>query len=368
MSFLFKQSEAKNASELRIMNKQWAALNDERNSAEEGKGSIVTLISMISKNDPVFANTDLAKKVTGTFAANEGASPAEAYKEFDSTTKIDMVPDGEHATLTRLMPVARSVDLGRIVFEYRKATRAGENAAQSSISGQKGVKLDHVDYQYGNTVVPVHDIGYGRNFREALSMQADGFDALVDDGNEAERSLLDKVNDYLFEGDEGLVVKGAKWLGLKNDTSVAQAVLAVDLSDSATTPEDIRNEVKRIRDILRITNNCTKDLKFGVSREIMSNWERMYSQAEGMFGTIEDMIAKLRGIAEIYEDSKLLGNEVIMYWADQQGFHPVVGMALHTEAIERTKYNDDFNFIKAIAVGFVAKTDAEGRTCALYAA
>ena len=39
------------------------------------------------------------------------------------------------------------------------------------------------------------------------------------------------------------------------------------------------------------------------------------------FGTILDYVLKLRGISEIYEDSKLSGNELTMYYADEtQGF------------------------------------------------
>lgn len=358
MSILFRKSNAANASELRIMNKQWKELEAQRNAAEAGHGSLMKLLDIVADNDKDFAESELYK------AANAARSPAEAYREFDSTTKIDMVPAGEHATLTRLMQVARSVDLGRQVFEYRKSTRAGN--AKTSMSGQTGIVLDHVEYKYAGTIIPVHDVAFGISWRDALAMKAEGFDSLNDDSREAERSLYDKMDDYMWNGSD-ITVKGNGWNGIKGDASVAQSTLTVDLTSAAATAEDIRNEFRKQRDVLYIDNNCTKPLKVGVSREIMSNLERVFSTAEGVFGTIEDMVKKLRGIEEIYEDSALVGNEIVMYWADQQGFHPVVGMAISTYAVERKMHNDDFNYVKWAAVGFLAKTDAENRKCALYA-
>ena len=125
--------------------------------------------------------------------------------------------------------------------------------------------------------------------------------------------------------------------------------------------------LRRIRDILYITNNCTNQLRLGVSREILSNWERAFSTADGTFGTIASFVGQLRGIAEIYEDSELVGNELALYWDDQEGFHPVVGMGMSSYAVLRTMPNSDHAFIMMTAVGFLAKTDYEGRKCALYA-
>lgn len=346
MSLILRKSLAPNAAQARIMDQQWQELCNLRANSE---GDVVELLSMTLNRD---------------LQGNAARTPAEAYREFDQTTKIDMVPAGEFATLTRLMQKSRSVSIGREVFEYRKASDAGNG--QSSMSGQIGIKMDHVDYKYAGTVVPVHDLAFGRRWREVESMRAEGFDALVDDSRESERELMRTIENYLWDGNANLDIKGNKWLGIKADPSVAQSTLTADLSAAATTADAIRVEVAAQRDVLYIANNCTNPLRLGVSREIMSNWERPFSTAEGMFGTIGEYVAKLRGIAEIYEDSRLVGNEIVMYWDDQQGFHPVVGMGLSTYATPRVNHNDDFKFIKWAAVGFLAKTDYEGRKCALY--
>lgn len=358
MSLIFSKKLATNAANKRAMQVQWNTLQTYREAAEAGHGALMPLLDMIANNDKTFAQSELYLKV------NAGRSPADAYLEFDQTTKMEQNPEGEHATLMRLMAKARSVDIGKQAFEYRKSSTAG--TANSSLSGQIGVNLDHVDYSYAGTVVPIHDVGYGRRWRDVEGMKSDGFDAIVDDAAESELTLLRKMDSYLFEGDAAINIKGNVWLGIKNDPTVVQYTLNVDLSDETAAATAIRDEFRAARDVLRITNKCSKDLNVGVSQEIMSNLERPFSTADGTFGTILDYVLKLRGIGEIYEDSKLVGNEIVMYWADPQGFHSVIGMAMSTYAKPRLFHNSDYEFIKWAAVGFLAKTDYSGNKCALF--
>lgn len=340
MSLIMRTSLANNATEKRAMQEQYKELTMLRNSSLQ----------------------DLQQMLNITNAAR---TPEQAYLEFDSTTKIDQVPAGEFATLTRANQVSRSVSIGREVFEYRQSSIAGNG--QTSMSGQIGVKLDHVDYSYAGTIVPIHDIGYGLRYRTAEAMRADGFDGLVDNARETERELMRTMDNYLWDGDANIVVQDRSWLGLKADPSVVNATINVNLAMPTTSATNIRNEITRLRDILYITNNCTHDLSLVVSREIMSNWERPFTTEDGTFGTILEYVMKLRGLKEVIEDSRLVGNEIAILWFDQQGFHPVVGMGISSYAIPRQLPNADFNFVKWAAVGFLAKQDAAGRKCALYA-
>lgn len=366
MSLVFnsKIKDSKPRNEQRAMESQWNELCELRANSEKDVKQLlkVTVNHGLVHDDNL--DTPVIVNELGEVIGNQGVSPADAYREFDTTSKIDMVPAGEFATLTRLMQKARSVSIGREVFEYRKVSTAG--VGQTSMSGQIGIKQDHVDFKYAGTVVPVHDTAWKRRWREMESMRAEGYDVMVDESRESERTLMETINRYMWDGDAGLVVKGHAWLGIKTDPTVAQYTLQADLSADATTPTAIRDEVRAARDVLYINNNCTKGLRLGVSREIMSNWERVYSTSEGIFGTIEDMVKRLRGISEVYEDSELVGNQIVMYWDDQQGFHPVVGMGISSYAVPRVYHNDDFQFIKWAAVGFLAKNDYENRTCALY--
>jgi len=296
---------------------------------------------------------------------NAARTPAEAYREMDATTKIEQVPAGEFALLSRVLGKAKPVNLGRKLYEYRKFSDM--ESGQSSMSGTIGVKGDKGDYSYGGAIVPVHDKGFNIDWRDQLAMQAEGFDALVDYSREAERGLMNTANSYMWNGDASLVFKGQSWLGIKNDPTVATATLGVDLAASASTATDIRAEVSRVRDILYITNNCTNPLDLVISREIASNWERPFATADSSFGTIGDYISRLRGIKEIYEDSNLTGNQCSFLYNDQAGFHGVSGMAINTYALPRQFHNSPFAYTKWCALGFNAKEDFSDRKCALYA-
>jgi len=338
MSLIMRQANAKTAKDKRIMGEQWIEANALRVA---GLPALTQMLEM----------------------TNAAQTPAEAYREFDSTTKIEARSQGEFSTLTKLLQVARSVNIGKEVFEHRKASKAGQG--QTSMSGQIGIKMDHVDYKYAGTIVPIHDIGFGRTWREVESMRAEGFDALVDDSRETELSLMERLNGYMWDGDADIKVKGRSWLGIKGDPSIATATIGLDLSLAASSATDIQNEVKRIRDILRITNKCSQDLRLAVSQEIMSNWERPTSLADIGFRNILEFVMSLRGIKDVYEDPELSGNEFFMYWDSQEGFHPVVGMGISSYAVQRQAHNDDFNFVKWCAQGWLAKTDFTGNKCAL---
>jgi len=42
-------------------------------------------------------------------------------------------------------------------------------------------------------------------------------------------------------------------------------------------------------------------------------------------------------------------------------------MAISTYPIVRNQHNDDYNYVKWAINGFLARTDAEGNKCAIYA-
>lgn len=342
MSILFGKQYARNGAELAAQQAQLRQLNGMRSN-----GSALESATIVAQ------------------ALNAGRTPADLYRAFDTTPKIEVRPAGDQATLTRLLQKSRSINIGKTVFEYTAHSELSE--AGISLNGTRHITADKSDVTYEGTVIPVFDHAYGLGWRENAAGLAEGYDQLMIDAANSQLKVFDKMNDYLFNGNANISVKGRVWLGLRGDDSVVQENLAVNLASAATTGDACRNEVSRVRDTLRIANNCTQPLRVGVSREIHSNWERMYDSDNSSNVTILDMIKKLTGIAEIYEDSALTGNQLVMYWDDLQGFHPVTGMALSSYAVPRVYHNDNFDFVKWAAVGFVAKSTYTGKKCALYA-
>ena len=321
------------------------------------------------------ASFDVMKDIaiqSGFLAPNASAKNVqlkigEMYRELDGDVTMEPKAVGNQATLQRLLSKAQPVNIGKKVVEHRRVGEAGK--AGRSMSGQTGIVIDHTDSNYQAAIVPIFDGGYGRDWRDVEAQRSEMFDALSEDSIEVEYTVLEDVNSYLWNGDAELEVKGNTWGGIKGDSTIATASLSVDWSASASSAQDIVNEVLKTVDVLRITNNCTDGLTLAVSPQTMTNWLRPTSTNDATFGNIYQFVkATLAGrIIDIYEDSALTGNQAFFYVDSRQGFHAKMGMAMSSYALPRFKHNDPYDFIKWMAAGFMSKTTYAGKFKALYA-
>ena len=322
-------------------------------------------------HEEMFAN---ALRASG-LKANEGLIPQDVYQEFDNVTVQRFRSDDGDTFLNDLLPMSRSVSIGKLVTKFRRASSAGQ--VQTSMTGQIGVKMDQVEYNYDGTIVPIHDTGYGRNFREWNAQRSEGFDALIDDQRESVAAIRRKVADSFLDGHKDnsgnvIVVDGLSWSGMRNDTRVAQVNLGgagvnFDFTDQTKTYAEIEAAFKQVRDVLYITNNCERDATYYVSREIASNLERNSSEYASSENKILQRLAGLMGVAAIKTSSKLSGNEIMAFPLDSDAVRPVVGMGVNTVAMPRPVYNSNYEFAVWGAIGFEVRTDYANRKCALFA-
>lgn len=341
--------------EKRVLTAQFNELDMMRRSVEQTQFAPVTSL--------------LANTINYDLRGNAALTPADAYREMDAISKEEMNVYGEFGTLDKVLGVNKSVNIGRQVYNYRQISSMDQNGS-TSMSGNQGIALDHTGAKYEGAIVPIHDQGYGRNFRELEAMRADGYDALVDDARESRLALMRRVNSCLWNGAKDkqgqfIVVDGKQWKGLKGDSSVVQTTYTGSLLTG--TGAEIRDIIRGLRDQLTITNNCAKGLKLAISQGVASSWEREYSAADGTFGTIKDWIARLDNIDEIYVDGTLIGEECAINYVALDGLHSITGMAMGSFALPRNLYNSDYNFMMAMATGFMARQSYAGKKCALYA-
>jgi len=308
------------------------------------------------------------------FKVNAGIIPQEVYQEFDNVTVERFRSDDGDTFLNDLLPLSRPVNIGKLVHKFRRASDAGH--AQTSMSGQIGVKLDQVEYNYDGTIVPVHDTGFGRNWREWNAQSSEGFDALIDDQRESVATLRVRLADNFLDGHKDadgnlIVVDGLSWAGMRNDSRVAQVNLGAagvnfDFTDTTKTYPEIEAAFKVVRNVLWITNNCQKDAVYYVSREIASNFERNSSESYSS-EKILNRLAQLMGVAAIKASSKLSGNEFMAFPLDGMSVRPITGMAINTVPMPRPVYNSNYDFAVWGAIGFEVRTDYASRKCALFA-
>lgn len=297
--------------------------------------------------------------------------PQDVYLEFDNVTKRIMRSDEGDVLLNDLIPLSRSINIGKIEYKFRRSSDSGN--AKTTLSGQTPISMDKAQYNYDSAIVPIHQDGFGREWRELEGQRSEGFDALIDDQENSVRAVRRQMVDYILDGDPSIVFQGTSWTGIRNDNRVASVNLGagglnIDFTSVATTAANMRNGFKSLRDTLRITNNAMSDVTFYVSREIMTNLERYYADGDWAQGTLLKALLELSGVAAIKETSKLTGNQVIGMVLSNEFIQPLVGMGVNTMAIPRQTPFEQHNFLTWGAMGLQIKTDYDGKTGVLYAA
>lgn len=332
---------------------QWAAVVEAREGA--------------NRQEQMFVNA-------GQLRVNEGLIPQDVFQEFDNVTVERMRSDDGDTFLNDLLPLSRSVSIGKLVHRFRQASDAGR--AQTSMTGQIGVKMDQVEFTFDGSIIPVHDTGFTRNWREWNAQTSEGFDGLVDDQRESVATLRRHLADNFLDGHvdsqgNNIVVDGLSWGGMRNDSRVEQIDLGgggvnFDFTDGTQTPDLVKSNFIEVRDIMWITNKCEQDLVYYVSREIASNFERKFSTSYDSPKLMQELAA-LQGVAAIKTSSKLTGNELMGFPLDAGKIRPIVGMGINTVAMPRPVYNSNYDFVVWGAVGFEVREDFASNTCSFFA-
>lgn len=310
----------------------------------------------------------------GLMTVNEGLIPRDVYQEFDNISVEVMRSDEGDTFLNDLLPLSRAISVGKLTHQFRQVSDAG--LAQTSMTGQIGVRMDQTEFTYDGTLVPVMDAGFYRAWREMEAQTSEGFDALVDDNREVTKTLRRHIADSFLDGHtdrngNALTVDGLSWTGMRNDSRVAQVDLGVsgvnfDFTDTSQTGDAIKAAWIQVRDVLWITNNCERDAVYYVSRQVASNFERKFS-TNYEAKTLKQELADLMGVADIKVTSKLTGNQIMAFPLDAGAVRPIVGMGVNTVAMARPNFNSNHEFVVWGAIGWEIRTDYNGNTCAMYA-
>lgn len=299
--------------------------------------------------------------------------PQDVFRDFDSQTKQLMTGDEGGVILDMLMPLARSVPIGKIVSEYRQVSDATQ--AQSSISGQHRKPLDKSTYDYDGTLVLIHDAAFGREWRELEAMRSEDFDGLIDDQAAAVRAVRRQLVDNFLNGQPDTSYKGTTSYGIKNSPNtqtldLGSGGLATDLTSSSTTYAEIEQVFIQVLTVLQgSANNVEMDITFAVSADIWFNLLRRDTN-DTSFQTFLDRLRNLPGVNDIQKTNgtnALDGNEFIAMASSSQYIQPVVGMGVTTTPMQRLTPYADWNSLTWCAAGLQVKADSEGRSGVLYA-
>jgi hypothetical protein len=338
-----------NASALRIMNSQYAAVNAQRD--------------------------DHRHALPATMFANAGTKPLDLYREFDTQVTQEFRLDEGDNILNALMPLARSISIGRTVLEGARSSDAG--AFNQSMSGEEGSYFDNVDYDLEQTIIPVSQNGFKRNWREGTQLSLEDFNDAAIQQSEAIRTHRQGVIGSFMDGHtnkDGQYIseKGVTWQGVRNDSRVDQIDLGagglnIDLT-TETSGQAIYNAFLAMAKQRAVDNKVAAPAVYYVSLDIRYNLTKDFS-TNFAGKSIADKLLEIPGIQSIESSSILVGNQVFSLPLNSMYVQPVVGMGVSTIALPRPDFRSPFAFEIVSAIGWNVKTDFGSTNRALqYAA
>jgi len=301
--------------------------------------------------------------------------PRDVAQEFDRQ-QVELMRANNLVLLTDLLPLARSLAVGKIESIHRRVSDSGK--AVRSLTGRAVVDIDKAGYDYDSTIKVIHQDGFGRDWMEMQSQRTEAFDGLVDDQANSNRTVLDSMAEHIYDGaldEEGQLItfNGTQATGIKTstktvDVNLGAAGLNINFASAAATPSQIRDAFIQLVKTLRVDNNVGEDITFYISAEIETNFQRFYGTDAGDSGkTIMTVLKELAGVEDIKVDRMLSGNEIVGVVLNTRFIRPLVGMAVSTVPLFRANPMDAYNYLTWANVGLEIRVDQTGKSGVMYA-
>jgi hypothetical protein len=297
--------------------------------------------------------------------------PRDAWLEMDTITRRVMRNDEGQAYMADLMPLAKAVNIGKLVHLTRVSSDVN-NSVNRSLSGQVPNGMDKVVYEYRGTPVPIFSTGYGREWREWLTLQSENFDALADDQEATTAKIRRDQALFALDGDSSINVQGYTAYGIRTNPLSKSINLGnlganIDLAATATTSDAIDTFITQTLGQMLDDNYISGAVNLYVSPEIARNWDRSYSGSSGFKGgTLMSYLLTNRRINKIVSTFELSGNEFFGFVPNSDYIRPLVGMAVNTTAKTRMNPTDNYQFLVMGAMGLEIRADYNNRTGVFY--
>lgn len=294
--------------------------------------------------------------------------PRDAWLDLDGITKRVMRDDQGSTYMADLLPLAKAVNIGKLVHLNRVSSDAGR--VVRSMSGQVPSTLDKVDYDYRGAPVPIFSSAYGREWREWNTQQSENFDAIADDQEAITAAIRSDMAQYALDGDASINVEGYAARGIRTsplsksiNLGTAAGGANIDLSAAGVTSDAIEAFINGAFGTVLDNNLISAPVNLYISPEIARNWDRPYSLAGGTKpGSLRDAILANRRIAKIEVTFKLTGNQFFYFVPSAEYIRPLIGMAVATTAMVRTHPTDNYQFLVMGAMGLEIRADFNGKS------
>lgn len=294
--------------------------------------------------------------------------PRDAWLEMDNITRRVMRSDEGATWMADLMPLAKPVNIGKLVHLNRVSSDAG--TVVRSMSGQVPVPMDKVVYDYRGTVVPMFHTAYGREWREWNAQQSENFDALADDQEAHTAKIRRDMALYVLNGDTSIVFQGYQGYGIRNhplSKSINIGAGGANINLTPATADQLDAFFTGPFGAMLDANLIAGRVNLYISPEIARAWDKTYSGSAGFKqGTIMQFLLTNRRINKIEVSFELSGNEFFGFVPSAEYIRPLVGMAVATTAIPRDRPRANYQFDVAGAMGLEIRADYNGKSGVFY--
>lgn len=323
----------------------------------------------------VQANREWFHQTETTLATVHNAAsilPRDAWLDLDGITRRVMRNDEGQVYMADLMPLAKPVNIGKLVHLNRVSSDAG--SVVRSMSGQVPVTMDKVTYDYRGSPVPIFSTAYGREWREWNTLQSENFDALSDDQEAHTAKIRRDMAQYALDGDAKIAVGGYQAYGIR--TSPLSKVINlgatggganIDLTAPTTTADAIDTFFTQTLGAMLDANLITGKVNLYVSPEIGRRLDQSYSGSSGFKGgTLLQYLLTNRRIGKIAVTYELSGNAFFGFVPSSDFIRPLIGMAVNTTAMTRLNPTDNYQFLVMGAMGIEIRADFNGKSGVFY--
>lgn len=294
--------------------------------------------------------------------------PRDAWLDMDNITRRVMRSDEGEVWMRDLMPLAKAVNIGKLVHMNRVSSDAGQ--VVRSMSGQVPVPMDKVVYDYRGTPVPMFHTAYGREWREWNTLQSENFDALADDQEAHVAKIRRDMALFALNGDSTIVFQGYTAYGIRThplSKSINVGASGFNINLTTATPDALDTFFTVNFGALLDASFISAGVNLYISPEIARAWDKTYSGSAGFKdGTIRDFLLKNRRINKIEVTFELTGNEFFWFVPNSDYIRPLIAMAVTTTAIPRDRPRANYNFDVCGAMGIEIRADYNGRTAVGY--
>jgi len=296
--------------------------------------------------------TALATRHGPTLVGNALPLPRDVWGEWDREgVEIQRTTLGVFNDLAA--SVAMPMPIGKLVHHFQTISDSGQ--ANISLDGRSKGRTDQPMIAYHGTPLPIVDSPFSYGWRQVEAARTEGFQLDSAGRANAMRTVAEKAESIVLDGDEKIVVGGAQLYGLRNHPKRNTRSTGETLNGA--TGAQWLAEVTATLKLLHGDN-------FKTPATVYVNWDDWFYATSTEFTagypkTIAQRVMELGGLREVIPVDSVVADELIAVVKSRQVLQVLNGMPMTTRAQFRANPEDDYNFVTMMAASLEIKFDAE---------